>query len=288
MRAINSTASYISSCWETELHVLTSYSYDSATHIAEEMRHPARDVPIAMVGSVVINGVMGLGYCVILLYSIGNLGDLLESPTGFPFIQLLLNVTNSKVGTTLLCLAWTSIAIAANAAGLTSTSRTAWAFARDDAIPYSAYLSHVGSRYAVPTRMIVCISVIQMLLGFLYLGSSTAFNAVLSMAILGMYASYILPIIYMLFYGRKQGMHKPGPFKLGRAGGTTINVIAATWLAFAMVFSMFPSYQPVTPQNMNYSIVVMGGWLLFGGIYFFLFGRKQYSGPAIEVLELLG
>ncbi|CZR54079.1 related to HNM1-Choline permease [Phialocephala subalpina] len=261
--------------------------YDSATHMAEEMRHPARDVPIAMLGSVIVNGVMGLGYCVILLYSIGNLNDLLASPTGFPVMQLLLNVTKNPTGATLLCLTWTSIAVAANSAGLTSTSRTAWAFARDDAVPFSRYFAHVDSVHAVPTRMIICISVIQMLLGFLYLGSVTAFNAVLSMAILGMYASYILPIIYMVLYGRKLGAHKPGPFTLGGVGGMLTNVVAIAWLAFAMLFSMFPNYQPVTAQNMNYCVVVMGGWLFFGSVYFFWFGRKRYNGPVIEVLEMV-
>lgn len=265
--------------------MLTYFSYDSATHLAEEMVHPARDVPIAMIGSVIVNGIMGLGYCVILLFSIGDLDQLLLSPTGFPFMQLFLNVTKSKAGASMLSLTVTFIAMAANAAGLTSTSRTAWAFARDGAIPFSGYLAHVDKRYAVPTRMIVCISVIQMLLGFLYLGSSTAFNAVLSMAILGIYASYILPIIYMTLYGRKSGSHRPGPFTLGTIGGMVINVIAIAWLAFAMVFSAFPNSQPVTAVNMNYCVVVMGGWLFLGGLYYWWSGRKQYNGPAIVVLE---
>lgn len=269
----------------TSEFILTYFSYDSATHLAEEMVNPARDVPIAMVGSVIVNGIMGLGYCVILLFSIGDLDQLLLSPTGFPFMQLFLNVTKSKAGASILSLTVTFIAIAANAAGLTSTSRTAWAFARDDAIPFSGYLAHVDKRYVVPTRMIVCISVIQMLLGFLYLGSSTAFNAVLSMAILGMYASYILPIIYMTLYGRKLESHRPGPFTLGKIGGMVANVIAIAWLAFAMVFSVFPNSQTVTSVDMNYCVVVMGGWLFLGGLYYFWSGRKQYNGPAIVVLE---
>ncbi|OBT81836.1 hypothetical protein VE02_09525 [Pseudogymnoascus sp. 03VT05] len=259
--------------------------YDSATHLAEEMVHPARDVSIAMVGSVIVNGIMRLGYCVILLFSIGDLNQLLLSPTGFPFMELFLNVTKSKAGASILSLTITFIAIAANAAGLTSTSRTAWAFARDDAIPFSSYLAHVDKRYVVPTRMIVCISVVEMLLGFLYLGSSTAFNAVLSMAILGMYASYIVPIIYMILYGRKLGRHCPGPFTLGTIGGMVINVIAIAWFAYAMVFSVFLNSQPVTSKNMNYCVVVMGEWLFFGGLYCWWSGRKQYSGPAITVLE---
>jgi amino acid transporter len=135
--------------------------------------------------------------------------------------------------------------------------------------------------------MIVLISAAQMLLGLVYLGSSTAFTAVLSMAIIGMYASYVVPIICMLLYGRNDETHKPGPFRLGKTFGVFTNVISIIWLVFIIVFSTFPNFQPVTPQNMNYAIVVMGGWLFFGVIFYLVQGRKIYKGPAIEVVGMV-
>lgn len=252
--------------------------YDAATHLAEEIDFPARNVPIAMVGSVVVNGLIGLVYCLILLFCLGDLDSLLTSPTGFPFIQLFQNATNSTAGTTVITLVISATAVMANSAGLTSTSRTAWSFARDNALPFSVYFSHIDTHLNVPTRMVVLVTALQMLLGFLYLGSTTAFNAVLSMAIIGMYASYVLPIAYMLFHGRN-GSHSPGPFRLGPWMGKIINMIAIIWAVLAMVFSTFPNYEPVTPQNMNYSVAVMGGWLLFGAVYFFFCKRKIYIGP---------
>lgn len=198
-------------------------------------------------------------------------------------MQLYYNVTNSAAGATVMSLIICLIATAANAAGLTSTSRTFWAFARDDAVPLSKYLAHVDSRLKVPVRMIVLVSVLQGLLGFIYLGNTTAFNAILSMAVIGMYLSYILPIVYMLLYGRSRlSASEYGPFKLGKAGGKIVNVIAILWLVLAMVFSTFPNFQPVTAQNMNYSTVVLAGWVGFGAVYYFLKGRKIYTGPVIE------
>lgn len=257
--------------------------YDAAAHLSEEMPNPSRNVPLAMVGSVVANGIIGFVYCLILLFSLGDLTSLLETPTGFPFMQLYYNVTNSAAGATVMSLIICLIATAANAAGLTSTSRTFWAFARDDAVPLSKYLAHVDSRLKVPVRMIVLVSVLQGLLGFIYLGNTTAFNAILSMAVIGMYLSYILPIVYMLLYGRSRlSASEYGPFKLGKAGGKIVNVIAILWLVLAMVFSTFPNFQPVTAQNMNYSTVVLAGWVGFGAVYYFLKGRKIYTGPVIE------
>ncbi|KAF9638411.1 putative amino acid transporter protein [Lasiodiplodia theobromae] len=264
--------------------------YDAAAHLAEELPNPSRSVPIAMVGSIIVNGLMGLIYCIVLLFALGDLSSLLSSPTGFPFMQLFLNATSSRAGASILALFISLIAVAANAAGTTSTSRTAWAFARDRAAPCSAYFSHVDPRSQVPARMVLCTAALQALLGLVYLGSATAFNAVLSMAILGMYASYILPVAYMLVYGRRADSPAKvaaeaghAAFSLGR-WGAWINAAAVAWLAVAMVFSMFPSVQPVSPQNMNYSVVVLGGWVAFGAVYYFGWARRWYEGPVVDVL----
>ena len=48
-----------------------------------------------------------------------------------------------------------------------------------------------------------------------------------------------------------------------------------------MVFSMFPSYQPVTAQNMNYSSLVLGGWTIGGLVYYSFFQRKTFQGPIV-------
>ncbi|KAB8304225.1 hypothetical protein EYC80_003643 [Monilinia laxa] len=260
--------------------------YDAACHLAEEMPRPKRDVPIAMVGSVAINGIMGLGYCIMLLYSLGDLDDLLASPTGFPFMQLYQNATKNTAGATILIFVVCFIAVAANAAGCTSTSRTYWAFARDSATPYSKYFAHISPTTQVPVRAIVALTIVEMLLGLIYLGNSTAFNAILSMAVLGMYASYLVPILYMMICGRKNlKKSQYGPFKLGNKLGLVVNIASVVWLVVAIVFCTFPSVQPVTAQNMNYSVFIMAGWLLFGAIFYFGFGKREYNGP-IEIFEM--
>lgn len=256
--------------------------YDAACHMAEEMPRPECNVPIAMLGSVLVNGILGFGYATMLLFSLGDLEDLLTSPTGFPFMQLFLNVTKNKAGSIVLILPVTLIAVSANAAGCTSTSRTFWAFARDSATPFPKYFAHVNTSLQIPVQSVVLVTVAQMLLGFIYLGNSTAFNAILSMAILGMYTSYLLPIVYMTLYGRRQlTSGQFGPFKLGNLFGPPINVAAICWLLLAIVFSTFPTLQPVTTQNMNYAIVVMGGWLVAGVAFYFVAGKRRYSGPIV-------
>ncbi|KAH8890093.1 amino acid transporter [Thozetella sp. PMI_491] len=258
--------------------------YDAACHLSEELNDASRNVPLAMVGSVVVNGLMGFIYVIVLLYSAGSLDNLLATPTGFPFMQIYLDATQSRAGATVMSIMLILIAIAATVAGIASTSRTLWAFARDKATPFDTYFSGVNESLKIPVRAVVLVSVLQLILGFIYLGNTTAFNAILSMAIIGMYLSYTLPVVYMLLFGRrKDSKHQFGPFRLGKVLGITMNIIGLIWMVVVMIFSTFPTVMPVTAQNMNYSTVVMAGWLLFGLIYYILFGRFKFDVPLGEV-----
>lgn len=256
--------------------------YDAACHLAEEIPHASRNVPLAMVGSVTVNGFLGLGYCILLLYCTGPLDQLLATPTGFPFMQIYYNATKSQAGATVMSLFLIIIATAATAAVITSASRTFWAFARDQATPFSHYFAHVNQSSQVPVRAVVAVTLVQMLLGFIYLGNTTAFNAILSMSILAVYASYLIPIIYFMVHGRPRlTKHQLGHFKLPKTVGLSLNILSCCWLVLAMVFSTFPGVIPVTPQNMNYSSVVMVGWMVIGYVYYAGWGRKQFTVPVV-------
>ncbi|GKU20454.1 unnamed protein product [Fusarium langsethiae] len=258
--------------------------YDAACHLAEEMPHASRNVPIAMIGSVGINGFLGLVYVIMLLYSAGPLETLVKTPTGYPFMQIFLDATKSEIGTTLLSLLIILVAGAATVAGTTSTSRTLWAFARDRSTPFDKQLSKVNQRYEVPIYAVVVTVVLQIVLGFIYLGNTTAFNAFLSMAIIGMYTSYALPIVAMLIARKRlQSVNAFGAFKLGRVAGPILNVISLIWIIVVVVFSVFPSVMPVTAQNMNYSIVVMAAWVLAGWLYYVVWGKKKYQVPNVDM-----
>ena len=192
-------------------------------------------------------------------------------------MQIFENTTKSMAGGTILSLLVSLVAAAANAAGLTSTSRTAWAFARDKAVPFDTYFAHVNRGQQIPARLVVFISILKTLLRLLYLGSTTASNAVLSMSILGMYTSYLLPIIFMLVQRCRDPTSIPrGVFRLDHIGGYITNIASVFCLIFAIIFSTFPNYEPVNARNMNCSVVVMSGWLVSGVVYYYTGGNHQY------------
>ena len=244
----------------------TSYGfvgYDAAAHMSEEMKNAARDMPRAMFGSVLVSGILTFPYIIALLFAIGNIDDLLSSPTGSPITQLFVNVTGSNAGgialnciiTTIATVATTGIPSHLRQPQLTldflaSSSRTTWAFARDNGIPFPKFFAHVSPRWGVPVRAIILAATLQALLSLIFIGNTTAFNAFIALSTVGINLSYCLPVFLYLVYGRRHVNVEKGPFSLGRYG-PYINFIAVAWTSFLTVFLMFPSYQPVTPVRLR-------------------------------------
>ena len=64
--------------------------------------------------------------------------------------------------------------------------------------------------------------------------------------------------------------------------GTLVNVFGFIWLVMVIFFSTWPGLYPVTSTNMNYSIVVLASWVIIGGAYYLVRGRKVYAGPVVS------
>lgn len=70
-------------------------------------------------------------------------------------------------------------------------------------------------------------------------------------------------------------MHR-GPFFMGHVVGMTVNAVSVAWLVFAIVFFSFPYEMPTTASNMNYTCVVVGGFLMIE-LAWWLIAGKRYS-----------
>lgn len=133
-------------------------------------------------------------------------------------------------------------------------------------------------------RAILLIVVIGLILGFINIASSTAFNALTSLALVGFYSSYSLPIV-LLVICRFRRKHIPfGPWTLGRYG-LAINLFSLSYCGLLMIFVVFPPYQPVTYENMNYGGVIFGGVLILNVAMWLAYGRNTYRGPVKDVIE---
>ena len=250
--------------------------------MSEEVENPTTSVPRSMILTVLINGILGLGWIIAVLYSIGNINDVVNTPTGYPIIQIFYQAVESAPAATAMMSCIVIIIICAVFAVLASTSRLTWAFARDNGLPFSGFFAHVSPTYNIPIRTIVLVSVVVGLLGLINIASTTAFNAITSLSTLALYISYLIPVI-LLTLKKVQKQHIPyGPWNLGRFG-LPINIFAIVYGVFIVIFLPFPPALPVTATTMNYSSPVLGLVLLFALGYWFVRGRRQYAGPLREV-----
>ncbi len=111
--------------------------------MSEEIQNASTVVPRSMITSVILNGVLGFGMLIAVLFCVGDIDSVLHTPTGYPFMQIFLRATNSIGASTLMATLVTVLSICATIGFLASSSRMTWAFARDRGLPGWRYLSKV-------------------------------------------------------------------------------------------------------------------------------------------------
>lgn len=124
--------------------VYTLIGADSAVHMSEEINDASLVLPKAIMWAAAINGTLGWVMIISFAFTLGDLSAILDTPTGYPFIQVFYNATNSNAGTSIM----TAIVIVNITSACISTvataSRQTWSFARDQGLPFSGVLSHVS------------------------------------------------------------------------------------------------------------------------------------------------
>jgi amino acid transporter len=103
--------------------------------MAEEINHAAIVIPRAIMLSVLINGILGFGMLIAVLFCIGNMEDALASSTGFPFIEIFYQATKSITGAVLMSTIILIVGIFGVIGVHAVASRQIWSFARDRAVP---------------------------------------------------------------------------------------------------------------------------------------------------------
>lgn len=148
--------------------------------MAEEVAHPEKVIPIAIMGTVAIGFVTSWFFSLAMFFSIQNLDELFITPTGVPILSLFYQAVGSKAGAILLETLIMATGVGCLIASHTWQNRLCWSFARDGGLPFSQILSKVHTKLHVPLAAHFMSCVIVGVLGCLYLGSTTAFNRYVS------------------------------------------------------------------------------------------------------------
>ncbi|KAL9708736.1 hypothetical protein Ac2012v2_008118 [Leucoagaricus gongylophorus] len=263
-----------------------AYAYSATGMIAsmcEEVRNPVRQVPRAMAWAIPIGFLTGLIFLLPLVFTLPDIGMLLAVPGGQPIGVLFTTIMGSRGGGFGLCFIIFMIGVFCAISICCAASRATWSFARDKAIPYSTFFGKVNHGFleGVPLSAYLLSTMVQVLLGLIFLGSSTAFNAFVGVAVMCLGVSYALPVLLSVLNRRREVLD--APYSLGH-WGYFINCIAVLWVFFEMVLFSMPAVIPVTSTSMNYASVVFVGFASISAAWYLMNGRRHYSGPPIPKL----
>ncbi|KAL2859962.1 amino acid/polyamine transporter I [Aspergillus lucknowensis] len=271
---------------------------DAAIHMTEETKNATSVIPLSIMISIGLNGLMGLGILLVALFSVTNTDHVLNSPTGYPFIQMLLDATNSIPASIAIASIIPITGVATAAGNLAAASRMVWAFARDHGCPKSWRVHEVDSR-AIPLYSISIVAGAAVLLSLIILASGAALNAVVSLTVSSLFLSYLLAT-GLLLYHRLRGVigrynqsvilsnttQTPltwGPFHIPHGGGIVVNLVTVCYLAIAVFFSFWPPASHVTPLSMNWATVPTFATGIFSSLYYFCVAKRTFTGPVVEV-----
>ncbi|KAG8694449.1 hypothetical protein FRC08_008480 [Ceratobasidium sp. 394] len=263
--------------------------FDAVSHIVEEMPDPHIHAPRAMVLAVLIGATSSFAFLIVLLFCLTDIDAVITSPAG-ALLEIIYQATNSRAGAVcLLMFPVLSMAFAGQGI-MTGASRMTRAFARDNGLPFSRVFAHINSRFRVPLASLVLTTALCVIFGCIYLGSSSALNAILSSSVVALNISYSIPVALLLIRGRHllhpPDLPAPPTFTLGRVAGPIANIVGLAFAVLTTVFFLFPPILPVTPANMNYTIVVFGIIALVSIFTWITSGRRNFKGP-LDMDELL-
>ena len=129
----------------------------------------------------------------------------------------------------------------------------------------------VNHRTGTPTNSIWLCVAGSILLASPALFNTTAYLAVTSIAVIGLYIAYVTPV----FLRRMHPEFKVGPWNLGR-WSPVIGWIAVIWVIFICILFVLPPVRPITVDTFNYAPIAVVAVLAWATLTWIIGGRQHF------------
>ncbi|KAK6146837.1 hypothetical protein DH2020_020706 [Rehmannia glutinosa] len=244
----------------------TLTGYDASAHMTEETKNADKNGPKGIISSIGISIIVGWGYILGITFAVTNIPNLLSPDNdagGYAIAEIFYQAFKSRYG---------------NGTGGIVCLVMAYAFSRDGAMPFSKSW-HKVNQHEVPINAVWLSAFIAFCMALTSLGSLVAFQAMVSIATIGLYVAYALPIFFRVTLARKS--FSPGPFNLGRYG-VFVGWIAVLWVATISVLFSLPVAYPITQETLNYTPVAVGGLLILTVSSWVLSARHWFRDDSLD------
>jgi amino acid transporter len=260
------------------------YGFESAGDIAEETEDAGRQIPRAMRLALLWGGIASLVLTAALLLAMPKANPVAATVAGggVPFILGQLSSALQDFLLLVIIFAFFSCGTSIQGAG----SRLAFAYARDGALPASAWVAQIHERFRTPVHALIsgaAVTVAFVLLVFAspskdihiafitYPANTNVLVSLVSFGVSGIYLSFLLTVIGALV-ARARGWVPEGAFQLGR-WGWAVTITATVYLGLMLVNLAAPTglTSPRAFFNLDWiTLTVMAIIALLGLVYFVL------------------
>jgi len=255
----------------------TLTGFDASAHMTEETRDASRSGPRGIVMSILVSLVAGWVLLIGVTFAIQSYDGALGSETGVPPAQIFIDAVGLTGGKLLLLIA-IGAQLFCGMSSVTANSRMIYAFSRDGALPFSGTWHRINPRTRTPTAAVWLAAGGAFVLGLPYLWNATAYAAVTSIAVIGLYIAYVIPTFLRL---RRGDAFERGPWHLGR-WSRLVGTVAVGWVCCITVLFMLPQVNPVTWATFNYTPLAVLAVVGFAGIWWLVSARHWFTGPRVQ------
>ena len=279
--------------------LLTQYTitgFDASAHISEETHGASESAAKGVWRSIFYSAVIGWVVLLAITFAVTNVDGANEA---FGFAPTLLTeALGTGWGKFVLIISVVG-QLFCGAACLTSASRMCYAFSRDKGFGHGAsgWISRVNAE-RVPIYAVLTMAFFALLITLPALKGNGenvpfAFFAVVSIAVIGLYIAYVIPVFLRW---RKGDDFEPGPWTNGRKY-KWMNIFATCWVGLITIIFCLPFTPAAVPWNseftweaFNYAPLTVGVVILLAGIAWLVSARKHFTGQVreIEIEEAIG
>jgi amino acid transporter len=235
--------------------------FESAGSIAEEVKDPSRNIPRAMLGSLIFVAAVVSFSCLALMLAVPNITDVIAGNSADPVADTLVYHLGPLLYRFLLV--FFVIGYLACLLGVqASASRVIWAFARNGELPFAQYIVDLSGPDRQPVRAVVITGIFATSL--FALASTHLYVMLVAFTAAGFYIAFGFPV-FAAGWAMLRGSWKRTPFHLGALTGL-IAFCAAFWLLFEIVNIAWPRVASA-PWYESWSVVLMFSFLAGLGLF---------------------
>jgi len=273
--------------------LLTQYTitgYDASAHLSEETQGAADGAARGIWQSIFYSAIGGWILLLAFLFAIQDPAALTKAGGG---VAVIFTQALSSTWAGIVLLIASIGQFFCTTACMTSTSRMLFAFSRDGAVPGASRWAKLNSK-KVPANAVIVSSVVAAIITLPALKQvdingapvPVAFYAVVSVAVIGLYLAFAIPIFLRWRVG---DAFKQGPWNLGTKW-RWMAPIAVAEIVIVSIYFILPFTPAAVPGNadfswkyVNYAPILTGGTLIALWIGWHLSAKKWFTGPKTTI-----